>query len=259
VADTVEDFYDAIAADYDRIFEDWDAAVARQATSLAPLLTALGVEPGAPVLDCTCGIGTQAIGLALHGFDVTGSDVSRAAVERAGREAARLGAVARFRVADVRDLMSCLPGGFAAVVSFDNSLSHLASDEDLQSAARAMTSRLRAGGVIAASIRDYGRLAAERTPSTYPRVSGEHPHRSVSFQVWEWDADGGMYDAELLLLREGPAGWSTTSARTRLRALGRRQLGAALEGAGLVDVRWREPAETGYYQPIVSARQSAVV
>jgi hypothetical protein len=42
-----------------------------------------GLPAGARVLDCACGTGTLAVGLALRGFDVTASDASAAMVERA--------------------------------------------------------------------------------------------------------------------------------------------------------------------------------
>jgi 2-polyprenyl-3-methyl-5-hydroxy-6-metoxy-1,4-benzoquinol methylase len=43
-----------------------------------------GLAPGARVLDCACGTGTLAVGLALRGFVVTASDASAAMVARAG-------------------------------------------------------------------------------------------------------------------------------------------------------------------------------
>ncbi len=35
-----------------------------------------GFDRGAHILDCACGIGTQAIGLASMGYQVTASDIS---------------------------------------------------------------------------------------------------------------------------------------------------------------------------------------
>src|SRR5690348_6183170 len=102
MAGDVAGFYDALAPDYERILVDWEASVARQGPALAALLGRLGVAPPAPVLDCTCGIGTQALGLAAAGFAVSASDLSAAAVERAGREASRRGLRLATAVADVR-------------------------------------------------------------------------------------------------------------------------------------------------------------
>jgi SAM-dependent methyltransferase len=255
MADPVRGFYDALAVDYHRVFEDWDAAVVRQGDVLAGLLDRLGVAPGAAVLDCTCGIGTQSLGLAARGYRVHGTDLSGAAIARARREAARLGIAASFAVADVRELESAVPGSYDAVVALDNSLSHLETASDLARAARAMAARAAPGGVVLASVRDYDRLAAAREAATHPRVRQEPDGRSVTFQLWTWDDDGAGYEAEMLILSETPAGWQAASSRTRLRALRRADLVDAFAAAGLRDVAVYEPAESGYYQPVVGGRR----
>ncbi|MEU4738779.1 class I SAM-dependent methyltransferase, partial [Streptomyces fradiae] len=85
---TARYFYDDLAADYDLLYADWDASVARQGTALDDRVTrALGPGPH-DVLDCACGIGTQALGLAALGHRVTGTDLSPVAAARAAREAA---------------------------------------------------------------------------------------------------------------------------------------------------------------------------
>jgi hypothetical protein len=43
----------------------------------------------------------------------------------------------------------------------------------------------------------------------------------------------------------------------RYRALQRRELDAALAAAGFEHIAWRFPANTGFYQPIVTARARA--
>jgi 2-polyprenyl-3-methyl-5-hydroxy-6-metoxy-1,4-benzoquinol methylase len=55
-------------------------------------------------LDCTCGIGTQALGLAALGYSVVGTDISTEAIRRARTEAETRGLNAQFRVADLRSL-----------------------------------------------------------------------------------------------------------------------------------------------------------
>ncbi|GGS94535.1 hypothetical protein GCM10010206_66490 [Streptomyces cinerochromogenes] len=78
-------FYAELADDYHLIYADRDASIRRQGDALdAPI----GRDRVA-VLDCSCGIGTQAIGLALRGHRVTGTDLSPRAAARAAREAAR--------------------------------------------------------------------------------------------------------------------------------------------------------------------------
>jgi hypothetical protein len=52
----------------------------------------------------------------------------------------------------------------------------------------------------------------------------------------------------------GP-GWHTAQYTTAYRALLREELSEALRGAGLAEVRWQMPDESGYYQPVVTARK----
>src|SRR5437868_11908980 len=108
-------FYDALAPDYELAYGgNWDAAVERQAAALERILRA-ELPDALEILDCSCGIGTQAIGLALRGFRVSGTDPSAGALTRAGAEAERLGASVSFAVADFRDL-SAVPGSYDAVI-----------------------------------------------------------------------------------------------------------------------------------------------
>jgi 2-polyprenyl-3-methyl-5-hydroxy-6-metoxy-1,4-benzoquinol methylase len=73
--DCVTRFYDRLAADYHLICGDWDGAVVRHGKALdAVIRSELGTR-AAVVLDCACGIGTQALGLALLGHRVTGADI----------------------------------------------------------------------------------------------------------------------------------------------------------------------------------------
>jgi SAM-dependent methyltransferase len=248
-------FYDGLASDYHLIHEDWPGTVEHQARVLVPLLRRLGVPAGGRVLDASCGIGTQALGLAAAGFDVLGTDLSPASIVRARREAVERELPARFAVADLRRLGLDVGEQFDAVLTFDNSLAHMLEDAELAAAAAGLAACTRPGGVALASVRPYDRLAAERPATTEPRVSGTPGNRAVSFQVWDWDAEGRTYALEQLMVHETPEGWHTTSHATRLRAVRRAELLAAFAGAGLADVEWLEPATSGFHQPVVVGRR----
>ena len=79
-------FYDEFADDYHLAYGgNWEDAVERQGSALDALIR--DVLPDATtVLDCSCGIGTQALGLAKLGYRVVGSDISAGEIERAQRE-----------------------------------------------------------------------------------------------------------------------------------------------------------------------------
>jgi SAM-dependent methyltransferase len=98
-------FYDAMAADYHLIFQDWVQAQEQQGHLLDRLIRKYIDENRYPliVLDCACGIGTQAIGLAKQGgYRIHASDISPQALARAESEARQAEVNVRFAVADTQ-------------------------------------------------------------------------------------------------------------------------------------------------------------
>jgi len=248
-------FYNALASDYHLIFADWTEAVGRQGQVLDKMICAsLGRRP-LTLLDCTCGIGTQAIGLALRGYTVHATDLSPDAVQRARREAARLGAKLTFGVADLRTLATQVPGSFEVVIACDNSLPHLLRDNDLRRALDNVYSKLGTPGLFLASIRDYDQLRVEKPPATRPRVIDDPEGRRIVFQVWDWSEAGHTYLVHQFILSDTDDGWHTRHYTTHYRAILRSELTLFLREAGFSEVDWQMPAQSGYYQPIVVARK----
>ena len=232
--DEVGDAYDAIAPDYHAFHPDWRASVVRQGRALARVLAEELGERRLEILDCSCGIGTQAIGLALAGHEVVGTDLSVGALDRAESEAASFGVRLETEVADMRDL-SCLGRGpFDAVISCDNSVAHLTPAE-LAPTFEGFARVLRPGGRALVSLRDYGPLREERPTSTPVVVSGVAGERSATFQIWEWD--GVAYDATLMFLTERGTSWATRSERIHLHAHLVEDVATAFSTAGLIEVR----------------------
>jgi SAM-dependent methyltransferase len=253
VSDSPRAFYDELAPQYHLIFADWKRSVARQAEILDRVIRERRGGPPLSVLDCSCGIGTQAIGLARQGYRVHGTDLSPRAVERAAREAAFAGAAATFAVADFRSLDVQVPGTYDVVLSCDNALPHLLTEADLHRAARAMAAKLVRGGLILVSIRDYDQLLGERPRATLPDVHDGPDGRRVVFQVWDWQDGSPDYRVDYFILRDRAGVWATFHHAMAYRALRRDELSAILARAGFADIRWHFPETTGYYQPIVTA------
>ena len=156
------------------------------------------------VLDCACGIGTQALGLAALGHRVTGSDLSALALARAREEARRRGLALTFQVADLRALDRLVPGDFDMALAADNALPHLLSADDLGQALRAIAAKLRPGGLFLASIRDYD---GPGRPTTWPArlFTGPNDQRWIVQQVWEW-LDERRYRLHIHIARARTAG-----------------------------------------------------
>lgn len=251
----IQHFYDHFAHDYHLIFADWRASVARQGEILDHFIRRY--VSAQTILDCSCGIGTQAIGLAARGYAVHATDLSPTAVRRAEEEAQNFDVTLTFGVADMRRLGENVLGTFDVVLSFDNSWAHLVTDDDLNAAAKSMASKLNPGGLLMVSIRDYDALAVERPSHTDPAIYDDPAGKRIFFQVWDWSADGRSYTLHHTILHQLNDEWKVTHGVTLLRALQRAEVSAALEAAGLVDARWHMPEESGFYQPIITARRGA--
>jgi len=241
-------FYDELAESYHLIFDDWDTAIRRQRDVLACLLPA-PIETKR-VLDCACGIGTQAIGLAMLGYSVEGSDPSAASIDRARRETTARGLRAEFRVDDMRSLSTAPIKSYDAVIAMDNAVPHLQSDEDITIALRAMRARLRAGGLVLISLRDYGPLIAQRASSTPPSLYLDGKFRRVVHQVWDWQ-DDRRYVVHLFITIQQADGWHTRHFVGQYRAVSPSHVAELAEHAGFHSVRVLAPDATGYYQPVI--------
>ncbi len=246
-------FYDDLAEGYHLIFEDWERSIQRQAAILGPLLRQYTEQTSPYVLDCACGIGTQTLGLAQLGFRVIGSDLSQASVKRAVSEAAARKLDVQFRVADVRDLSVVPEGDFDAVIAADNALPHLLTQEDLIQALSQMAGKLRAGGIVLATLRDYDSLISTRPTIQAPAFYGADGNRRIVHQVWQWERD--RYVVHLYITLETPTGWVVKHYAATYRALLRAELNEAFQQSGFAQVEWLEPSVTGFYQPIVVARR----
>jgi len=246
--------YDEFAAHYHLIYEDWDAAITRQGTVLYHLIRAEGFAPPARILDCTCGVGTQALGLAGLGYKLSGSDVSAPAINRARAEAGWRNLDVTFQVSDVRGLSDSFPDPFDVVLSADNALPHLPSEDDILKALAEMAGRLRPGGLLVISIRDYDNAVFERPVITQPRFFKSSGCTRFVHQVWEW-LDDRSYRMHLYLTEEIDEGWVCRHFVGRYRAVLRLDLTDMLKVVGLVRGRWIMPSDSGFHQPILVAHK----
>lgn len=252
MATGVSGFYDDFAGDYHLLFEDWEASMMRQASAIGSILEQESAVAGTSVFDCACGIGTQALGLAKAGFCVTGADVSGGAVQRARSEAAARKLDIPFYVADMRNLDEVPASDFNAVICMDNALPHLLNESDLAQAAGQIRTKLRTGGTFLASIRDYDTILAQPPVVQGPAFYSDEGKRRIVFQVWDWQ-DERRYVFHMYITRETSAGWVNFHGASEYRAVLREEITDTLTARGFTNIRWRFPAESGFYQPIVIA------
>jgi SAM-dependent methyltransferase len=246
----MSDFYDRLASLYHLIYASWDESLARQAEQLGAIIHDRWGTEARSILDVSCGIGTQAIGLARRGFVVTASDVSPPAIARAQAEARRRSVEIDLSVCDMREAQAHHRRQFDVVISADNSITHLLTDDDLLLALRQMHACARPGGGCLLTVRDYDREERGTGLIKPYGVREEGGKRYVIFQVW--DFVGEVYDmAMYFVVDDGTSDPLVTHVmRTRYNAIGTDRLLDLMRRAGFtkaerLDGRFCQPVLVG--------------
>ena len=247
-----QSFYDNMASQYDKLFLDWHSTTREQAIILDNIFRAHGFDKTAGILDCACGIGTQAIGLAALGYHVTASDISDGELVEAKERARKNGVEIRFEHADFCTLSETFSDQFDIVIAMDNALPHMLSGDALETAVRSIIGQIRPGGLFVASIRDYDSLLKSRPPYSPPYIHKTAKGQRLSFQTWIWNDDHYRLTQYII---EDEEKLSISKFDCEYRAVRREELIKLLKDAGCSEVSWKFPEETQFYQPIVVARK----
>lgn len=250
--DITQTFYDNMASQYDKLFQDWQATTHEQAIILDRIFKQERFDKEARVLDCACGIGTQAIGLAAQGYDVTASDISDGELAEARKRAEDNDVKIRFEHANFCALSDSFSEQFDIVIAMDNALPHMLTSADLELAVRSIVGQIKEGGIFVASIRDYDYLLEEKPLYSPPYIHKTEKGQRVSFQTWVWKNEN--YKLIQYIIDDEDT-LQVSKFDCEYRATRREELTKMLKSNGCKEVSWKMPEETGFYQPVVVARR----
>ena len=250
--DIVQTFYDNMAQEYDKLFTDWEASSDEQGILLHTLFAAEGFDKSASVLDCACGIGTQAISLAKLGYKVTASDISEGQLTQARERADKDKVEIPFVWADFRNLADVFECKSDIIIAMDNALPHMLTEADLEKALSSIVNRLTEGGIFVASIRDYDELLLLEPAYSPPYIHKTDNGQRVCFQTWEWKEEN--YKLTQYIIEDGDT-LQISKYDCEYRATRRSEITKLLKDKGCSKVEWLFPKDTGFYQPIVVARK----
>jgi SAM-dependent methyltransferase len=198
--------YDELADVYDFLVPEALLSPEGSAAAFEGVLAELA--PGALVLDCACGTGTLAVGLALRGFDVSASDASPEMVARARARGVR---------AEVRRWEELEGGPYDAVLCVGNSLTHAI---DRRAALAGMRGVARDGALLVVTSRTW-----ERPQAAGDEVVERGGRRATVRRAWH-DGDPPALEIEVTL--EG----AVYSERLEYLPFTHQELDADLRAAG---------------------------
>lgn len=236
--------YDDLASVYHLLYEDWDQTTRQQAACISRLLPP--PEQAGPILDCSCGIGTQTLGLAGLNYDISGSDLSPVEVSRARSEARARGYNIEFRIDDMRQLCTAPSKHYGAILCMGNSIPHLLTEVEVRQAIESMNRKLIDGGLIMFGIRNYDLALDERPTFLEPSFFNDGANRRIVHQVWDW-LDDRCFIFHLFITLQNDGQWRVHHFFGHCRAFPIQELVDLLKQSGFKDVQVLPPNETGYY------------
>lgn len=222
--------YEALGGQYDEMIS-WDARYAREAGFFQELFTKEGVRR---VLDAACGTGMHARWFAQWGLEVVAADPSPAMLATAARNTSGL-PVSLIQAA-FGSLHSAAGGGFDAIVCLGNSLPHAVSDNELRTALADFREALRTGGILVVHNHNYDRILRRRE-RFMPLASRRTPAGQKLFlRFFDFPSQPGPLRFNVVILTEGPDGWSMDVSTALHRPLLRSEMESALTAARFSDI-----------------------
>jgi SAM-dependent methyltransferase len=211
--EVVMDAYEALSDVYEWLIPDAKLTPEGSVAALGDLVQSLPSE--ARVLDCACGTGQLAVGLASLGFDVVATDASAGMVRRTQELADEHGVPLHVRNVTWDALAGFFdPSRFDLVLCVGNSLGHARGRSGRLVAFAAMSRLLNPGGRLVLTSRMWELVRAGGTRiDVRDRLVGRNGHDAVVIYSWQieelWEHE---HHLEIAVARVEPDGTVITIA-----------------------------------------------
>lgn len=225
--DTVREFYDSLAGDYD-LMTEFPKRFTRERPHFQALIERFHFRKA---LDAGAGTGFHSFLLAQLGVQMTAVDISPKMIVALQSHAREYGLEVQALVGGFAELPKIVGGTFDAVLSLGNSLAHASSREELVSWLHAFAEVLILDGVLILQNLNYDRILAERNQIQSTKDVG-----TKSFTRF-YDYQGDRVIFNIRTTERSEKGIVERIRTVPLLALKKSDLVAALKKAGFSDIR----------------------
>jgi SAM-dependent methyltransferase len=245
-------FYNKLSPYYHLIYENWESSTRNQAKHIQAIIHKYFGRSTNSILDVSCGIGTQSLGLSELGYSITASDLSANAISRAKIEAINRKLNVKFSVADMRNVWKHHQKEYDIVISCDNSIPHLLNDKDILRAFQQFYKCTKIGGGCIITVRDYDSVNKKESQFKPYGIHKSHNGNIVLFQIWEFKGD--KYLLSMYRLEDnGKSKPRISVLRTQYYAVSIKTLLNLMKRAGFSSVK---RLDNVFYQPVLIGKKT---
>lgn len=238
--------------------EDWDTVIEKFSKVIDTRLRYIFGDKKLKVLDCTCGIGTQAISCAKLGHHIWASDISSEMIKYAQKYSAERGENIHSFIQDVREPFSeNYKNKFDAVLSLNNSLVFVSNnknaDTELTTSFKNIFDILNDNGIFMISLRPYDEYLISKPLSPPNR---EYKFRKVGddtvkfYQRYDWLDDNKHYICKTFYdFLQNDGSINTVSEEIKIRAWREKEIVDKLKKSGFTKIHTEIIEDkTGHYR-----------
>lgn len=248
---STECYYDLLTNYYHLIYNDWEHDIIRQAKALDRIIKDNFGYNIQTILDASCGIGTQSIGLAKIGYTVVGNDISSKAIARAKMESITRGVSIDFQQSDMRLLKEHITSQFDLVIACDNSIPHLLNDHDIQLAFEQFFQVLKPCGGCIVSVRDYSKINKKYNRIVPRTLHYDGKLKIIMYDVWEFHEN--HYDMNTYIVKDDNKDPVVQVFRTRYYCITIDKLANLMADVGFSDIRILKGC---FFQPVILGKKT---
>ena len=161
------------------------------------IISLLGLQPGAPILDLCCGVGRHSLEFARRGYSVTGVDRTAAYLQTARDAAGIEGLVVEWVEADAREFQR--PGAFDLAINLYTSFGYFEDPAEDRRVAENLFRSLKPGGSLVMDLMGKERLARIFNPRSWDEL----PDGSLFLQERKIRDDWTWIENRWILVRDG--------------------------------------------------------
>ncbi|MGB9639868.1 MAG: class I SAM-dependent methyltransferase [Anaerolineales bacterium] len=232
--------YDELSQTYDH-FVNWENRLQFELPFLNRILSQIKVDRDRPIriLDAACSTGMHAIALAKEGYECAATDISPQMIQQAQKNASDRQVTIQCETVGLGEMTPVFGNNaFQAILCLGNSLPHLLTKNELQSAMRDFYALLSVGGVLIIQNRNFEPVLKKQLREMEPQSFQTQDREELFIRFYDFLVDGNLRFNFISLTRVFGGSWHQSWHSSILKPYLQSELESVMQTIGFGDIMY---------------------